>query len=143
MRVLLFVALALYCADAHTQSYKCPAENAGIRLTNAQVRIGPQDTAHALHGDVNQVREGTDVRYNLPDGVPRWLVCEYGGKRVEGSAISAPQTIAARETRIPLDALVNACDLVIRKHVIRGKEDTVWTAAATCEQRKPPPPDMM
>jgi len=143
MRVLLFVALALYCADAHTQSYKCPAENAGILLTNAQVRIGPQDAAHALHGDVNQVLDGTDIHYNLPDGVPHWLVCEYGGKRVEGSAISAPQTVAARETRIPLNTLVNACDLVIRKHVIREKGGSVWTAVATCENSKPPPPDMM
>lgn len=143
MKLLLLAALALPWADAPAQSYTCPAEDAGTPLSNAQVWIGQPDTPYALHGDVHQVKEGTDIRYGFPDGVPRWLVCQYGGKRVDGTAISGAEMTGARQIRIPMDPLVDTCDVTLRTKAIKGKNNRAWTALAICKQNKPPPADMM
>lgn len=143
MKPLLFTALALSCTAASAQAYKCPAEAGGSRLTNAGMQIGARHTPHALHGDVGQVKGGTNIRYNFPDGVPRWLVCHYGGKRVGGTVISGAEVIGGHEVRIALDPMVYSCDLAIREVRPPGRSDSVWTALATCQRREPPPPDML
>ena len=139
----LFTILALACTTANAQSYNCPNEAGGAHLTNAKILIGAPGSPHALHGDVEQVQDGTNIRYHLPDETPRWLVCQYGGKRVEGTAIAGAEVTGGRDVRIPLDPLVSACDLAIRKVGAQGIGESSRAAGLTCERRAPPPPDMM
>ena len=46
---------------------------------------------------------GTDTHYSFPDDVPRWLVCQYGGERIPGSAISGARVVGGRDWWIPLE----------------------------------------
>jgi hypothetical protein len=143
MKKPLFAALALTCAAANAQVYKCPAEVKGTYLTSAKMLLGARDDAHALHGDVEQIAGGTNVRYNFAGESPRWLVCQYGGRRIEGTAISAPEVIGGRESWVPLDPMIDTCDLAIRKIKSKKTSESTWTAAATCNRKQPPPPDMV
>lgn len=138
MKKFVFAALALASAATNAQTYTCPAEAKGASLTNARMFIGSRKDAHALHGDVEHIEGGTNIRYHLPDEVPRWFVCQYGGKRIDGTAVSGPETIGARESWVRLDPMIDVCDLAVRKG--RG---SAWTAAAACKRKQPPPPDMM
>jgi hypothetical protein len=129
MNRIIFTTLVLVCATANAQVYKCPAKDAGSALTNAEIRIGPRNGAHALHGDVDQVNGGANIHFGLPDEVPGWLVCQYGGRRPEAWIQLAPMT--------------TACDLVIRG---MGRQDTdqqALLAVATCKKKEPPPPDLV
>ena len=139
----LFPILTLASAIANAQSYTCPNEAGGAHLTNAKVLIGAPGSPHALHGDVEQVQGGTNIRYHLPDETPRWLVCQYGGKRVEGTAIAGAEASGGHDVRIPLDPMVSACDLAIRKVARQGRRGSRHAAGLSCERRAPPPPDMM
>jgi hypothetical protein len=142
MKKLFIAALGLSCAAANAQIQNCPADAGGALLSNARMFIGPRNDAHALHGDVEQVEDGTNIHYNFTGESPRWLVCQYGGKRIEGTAISAPEVIGGRESWIQLGPMVDTCDLAIRKAMAQTKTERTWTAVATCRKRQPPPPDM-
>lgn len=135
--------LALVCGAADAQVYSCPAEDARIGLTNAEMRVGAHGAAHRLHGDVDQIGDGTNIHFELPDEVPRWLVCQYGGRRVEGTAISGPAAIGSRETWIPVAPMVTSCDLTIRATKPQAKHQGAWAATASCKSKEPPPPDLV
>lgn len=143
MRPSVFTMMSLVCATADAQVYRCPAEDAGVGLTNAEIRIGSRNDAYALHGDVDQVRGGTKIHFNLPEEAPRWLVCQYGGRRIDGTVISAPVVISGREAWIQLDLLNTECDLMIRETKLRGRDTTGWSASVICKKQEPPPPDLV
>jgi hypothetical protein len=143
MKATFFAILMLACAASNAQSYKCPAKNAGAGLTSAEIRAGSRSDAHVLHGDVDHVADGTKIHFGLPDEVPRWLVCQYGGHRVDGSPISGPAAIGAHEAWIQLDPMAYACDLVIRGRRSHQPAAVAWSAEASCEKKKPPPPDLV
>jgi hypothetical protein len=135
--------LALVCSAADAQVYRCPAVDGHIGLTNAEMRVGAHGAVHRLHGDVDQIGNGTNIHFELPHEVPRWLVCQYGGRRVEGTAISGPGAIGSRETWIRLDPMVTSCDLTIRATTPQVKSQGAWSATASCKSKKPPPPDLV
>lgn len=138
MKALLFAVLSLPCIVANAQSYKCPAEAEGARLSSAKVQIGTRQAGSTLHGDVEQLKDGANIDYTFPDGVALWLVCQYGGKRINGTAISGPDVIGGREVWIRMDPLINTCRLTIR---MAGRENN-WTAETSCKRNEPPPPDL-
>jgi len=146
MRRLLFAAL-LSCAVANAQVYKCPGfyptKNGNASLTNALMYFGELHGNGALHGDIEEVKGGTDIHYGFPDGMPRWLVCQYGGKRINGTAISIAQVIGGRDWWMQLDPLVDVCDLKIREAKAGNRGDVTWTATATCKGKVLPPPVML
>jgi hypothetical protein len=135
--------LALVCTAADAQVYRCPAEDAHIGLTNAEMHVGAHGAAHRLHGDVDQIKNGTNIHFEFPDEAARWLVCQYGGRRIEGTAISGPGAIGSREAWIQLDPMITTCDLAIRATNPRVKNQGVWSATATCKRKEPPPPDLV
>jgi len=143
MKTLALMALLLACTRAEAHTYRCPAKDAGAGLTNAEIRIGERDHAHAVHGDVDQVEGGTNIHVDRASDDPAWLVCQYGGRRVEGTVISRPEAIGAREAWIQLAPTTAACDLAIRRARSQSKERQAWSATATCKSRQPPPPDLM
>lgn len=143
MRTFAFTLLTLACVAANAQVYRCPAIEAGTGLTNAEIRVGTRNDAHALHGDVDPTDEGANIHVNLPREAPRWLACQYGGQQVGATVISGPRAIGARELWIKLEPTITACTLVIRKAVPQGKEPPSWSAVATCEREQPPPPDLV
>ena len=142
MKTLLLAVLSLPYIVANAQSYKCPAEADGTHLSSAKIQIGKRHAGYALHGDVEQLRGGANINYTFPGGAPRWLVCQYGGKRIDGTAISGPQVIGARETWIQLDPLIDTCKLALRAPGPQAPSGRSWTAEASCKKREPPPPDM-
>jgi hypothetical protein len=97
----------------------------------------------AMHGDIEEVKGGTNTHYSFPEGTHRWLVCQYGGKRINGTAISDAQVIGGRDWWIPLDPLVDVCDLKIRETKTSSTGDSAWTATATCKGKVLPPPVML
>jgi hypothetical protein len=123
--------------------YKCPEvhpeKNSGPRLTNATMYLGELHGQGVLHGDVAQVKDGSDIHYDFPEGVPRWLVCSYGGQRIAGTAIDPPRVVGATDWWMPVDSLVDDCNLKIRE----AKGEDTWAAAATCKTREPPYPYMV
>jgi hypothetical protein len=135
--------LALVCSAADAQIYRCSADDAGAGLSSAELRFGLRGNALQLHGDVDQIKGGTNIHFDLPDEAPRWLVCQYGGQRVEGTATSGPAVIGGREKWIQLDSMVTACDLAIREARTPDESKRTWTAAATCKRKEPPPPDLV
>jgi hypothetical protein len=135
--------LALICAAADAQVYNCPAEDAHIGLTNAEMRVGAHGVAYRLHGDVDQIRDGTNIHFEFPDEAPRWLVCQYGGGRIEGTAISGPGAVGSREAWIQVDPMVTTCNLAIRASKPQVKNQGTWSATATCKRKEPPPPDLV
>jgi hypothetical protein len=143
MKTPMLLILSLPCLVANAQSYRCPADFEGAHLSNAKIQIGVRQTAHALHGDVEQRQDGTNIDYTLPDDVPRWLVCQYGGRRIGGTAISGPDVIGGREAWIQLNPLIHTCKLAIRasEKLVSGASN--WTAEASCKRNEPPPPDMV
>lgn len=143
MKKVVLGMMVLTCVAANAQVYKCPAEDAGINLTNAELRIGERGTSSSMHGDVDQVANGTNIRFELTGEATRWLVCQYGGRHVEGTAISSPAVIGGRETWIQLDPMITACDLAIRRKHGSAGSTSVWSAAATCKRKEPPPPDLV
>lgn len=148
MRTLLCTAFLLISAVAEAQIfYKCPEvypekKSQSARLTNATMYFGELHGNGAMHGDVAQVKGGTDIRFGFPDDMPKWLVCQYGGKRISGTSISGAQVIGGRELWIQLDRFIDVCDLKIRETPAAVSTDITWTATATCKSPPPPPPDM-
>jgi hypothetical protein len=134
--------LMFVCGAADAQVYRCSADDAGVSLISAEIRFGARGDAHQLHGDVDQVNGGTNIHFDLPDEAPRWLVCQYGGRRVEGTDLSGPGAVGSRELWIQLDPMVTACDLAIREARPLGHKRT-WSAMATCRRKEPPPPDLV
>lgn len=143
MRKLLFTVLVLPCIAVNAQVYKCPAEAAGARLANAKMHIGERNGSSKLHGDVDQVAGEANIHFSFPEDTPRWLVCQYGGKRIAGTAISGADVIGGRESWIRLDPLIATCDLAIRESKPRGGNESTWTAVATCKGLDLPPPVML
>jgi hypothetical protein len=159
MRDLLFAVLVLSCASANAQVYKCPdfypikdaplagtsrvPQGGGITLdlpvTNAVMYRGDKHGNGALHGDDEPVKGGTDAHYGFPDNEPRWLVCQYGGrKRISGSVIAGHEWGAqvvghVSEWWVPLDQKVDACDLKIREVKSGDRGNSTWAATAVCK----------
>lgn len=143
MRLCIFAIFGVACTVANAQTLRCPAKADGAPLMNAKIMVGASDAAQSVHGDVEQRPGGTTIHYHSSDETPRWLVCQFGGARVEGSAISGADVIGGRESRIALDPLASDCELVIRHAGPQGGNDARWTAALACKRREPPPPDML
>lgn len=143
MKQLIFVMLTLVSTAVEAQTYKCPSDNAGAALSSADIRVGAKDDARQLHGDVDQFGESTTIRVNFSGEAPRWLVCQYGGQRVEGTAISGPRAIGAYEIWVQLDPLISACELSIRRTTSQRKNQRSWAATATCKRMEPPPSDLV
>lgn len=143
MKVRATWILALVCNAADAQVYRCPADDAHLGLTNAEMRVGARGAAHRLHGDVDQIANGTNIHFEFPDEAPRWLVCQYGGRRIEGTAISGPDAIGSREAWIRLDPMVTTCHLAIRAAKSGAKNQDAWSATASCKRKEPPPPDLV
>lgn len=148
MKTVLFAALIVSTATAFGQGYKCPesypAKGApAIRLTNAMMYVGELHGNGAMHGDIEQVKGGTDTHYSFPDETPRWLVCQYGGKRVNGTVISGAQVVGGRDWWMQLDPLIDVCDLKIRETKVSNRGDSTWTATANCKGKVLPPPVML
>jgi hypothetical protein len=146
MKRLHFVWL-LFCAPTHAQVYKCPdtypADKERLGLVSAEMRIGAPNSQTALHGDIADVKDGTNTHYNFPDETPRWMVCQYGGKRIGATVIAPAQVVGGREWPMPLNPLVDMCDLKIREIKGRGWGNAMWRAVATCTEKKPPSPVML
>jgi hypothetical protein len=147
MKPLLIATLLVSCACASAQTYRCPTRYpsdgtpAGA-LSNAAIYLGEKHGNSALHGDVEEVRGGTDTHYSFPEDAPKWLVCQYGGKRIAGSAISGARVVDGRDWWIPLDPSIEACDLRIREAALdRGV--SLWSAIAMCKCKELPPPVML
>jgi hypothetical protein len=147
MKRLQVVVWLSLCAPVWAQVYRCPetypADTEGHRLANADMRIGERHRQTPLHGDIADVKDGSDIHYNFPDETPRWLVCQYGGKRIGATAISPAQVVNGREWSIQLSPLADMCDLNIREHKGRGGQSSTWTAVATCTGKPLPPPVML
>lgn len=135
------------CGPVCAQVYRCPetypADKEARRLVNAEMRIGERNGRMALHGDIAGAKDGTDTRYNFPEETPRWMVCQYGGKRINATAISPAQVVDGREWWMRLNPLVDMCDLKIRARKARGRGGAMWTAVASCTEKKPPSPVML
>jgi len=147
MKRLYVVVWLSLCGPVCAHVYQCPetypADNEGYRLVNAEMRIGERNGQMSLHGDIADVKDGTDTRYNFPDETPRWMVCQYGGKRISGTEISPAQVVNGREWWMRLNPLVDTCDLNVREHKRHGGGDSMWTAVATCTEKQLPPPVML
>ena len=147
MKRLLAVVCLSWCAQVCAQVYRCPetypGDREGRRLVNAEMRIGERNGQTALHGDIADVSDGSHTHYNFPDEVPRWMICQYGGKRIGATAISPAQVVNGREWPIRLNSLVDMCDLDLREHKGHGGPGSMWTAVANCTQRQIPPPVML
>ena len=147
MKALLFAALMVSCAGAAAQTYRCPHRyptngTPAIALSNAAMYLGEKHGEGALHGDIEEVKDGTETHYSFPDDVPKWLVCQYGGERISGSTIGAARVLGGRDWWIPLDPLIEACDLKIREGA-RDRGAGLWSAIAICKSRTLPPPVML
>jgi hypothetical protein len=152
MRRFSVVLSLLFCTAANAQIYKCPdtypVGSKGARLSSARMHFGERQGGGALHGDIAELKDGTDIHYDFPDemsrrGMPRWLVCQYGGKRIDGTAISTAQVIGGQDWWVQLDPLVDVCDLKIRESRQGGASAGIRWAAAACRRKEPPPPVMM
>jgi hypothetical protein len=149
MKPIFFIAIMLSCATALGQVYKCPdryptKDAPALRLTNAMIYLGALHGNGAMHGDIEQVEGGTDIHYSFPDETPRWLVCQYGGKRVNGTVISGAQVVGGRDWWMQLDPLIDVCDLKIREPKVSNSGDSsTWTATANCKGKVLPPPVML
>lgn len=142
MNKLCLFALSLSCTAAHAQVYHCPdtypAKKGGAHLMSAEIRVG-QRNGNALHGDIVETKDGTSVRYNLPEAMPRWMVCQYGGKRIGGTSITPGRIVDAQEWWIQLDPLSDVCDMDVNKDGIGNG----WTATAHCKGKELPTPVML
>ncbi|TFW35989.1 STY0301 family protein [Massilia horti] len=148
MKPLIIVALMLSCATAVAQVYKCPdyypsKAIPAVHLSNATMYLGELHGNGVMHGDIEQIKGGTDIHYNFPEEAPRWLVCQYGGKRVNGTAISGAQVIGGRNWWMRLDRFIDVCDLEIREKKANNRGASGWTAIATCKGKALPPPVML
>jgi hypothetical protein len=147
MKRLLVVAWLSLCVPVCAQVYRCPetypADKEGHGLVNAEMRIGERNGRTSLHGDIADAKDGTDTHYNFPDETPRWMVCQYGGKRIDATAISPAQVVDGQEWWMRLNPSVDMCDLQIRAHKGRDRGRAMWTAVAHCTEKKPPPPVML
>lgn len=147
MKAFLFAVLVVSCAGATAQTYRCPTRypsdgTPAITLSNAAMYLGEKHGDSALHGDIEEVKDGTDTHYSFPDDVPKWLVCQYGNERIPGSAISGARVVGGHDWWIPLDPLIEACDLKIRERALdRGV--IPWSAIAICKGKMLPPPVML
>ena len=146
MKTLLIATLLVSCAGATAQTYRCPARypdgTPAVTLSNAAMYLGEKHGSSALHGDIEEVKDGTDTHYSFPDDVPKWLVCQYGGQRIAGSAIGGARVVGSRDWWIPLDPLIDVCDLRIREAPLdRGV--SLWSAIAVCTSATLPPPVML
>jgi uncharacterized protein YceK len=137
MRALAFVAIAIMSGCAAGQTRHCPELAFGSTLASAKMHLGARNAGIALHGDVDLRSDGVRIRYSFPEAVPRWLVCQYGGKPVEATPVSGPDAAGARELWIELDVAIDFCDLVVKRTAGRK------TAQVACQRRQPPPPDML
>lgn len=147
MKALLFATLIASCASAIAQTYRCPTRYPSngtpvISLSNAAMYLGEMHGKSALHGDIEETKDGTDTHYSFPDDVPKWLVCQYGGERISGSAINAARVVGGRDWWIPLDPLIEACDLKIREGA-PGRGAGPWSAIAICKSKTLPAPVML
>jgi len=147
MKTLLCAALALTSVCTSAQTYRCPTRypsnrTPAIALSSAAMYLGEKHGNSALHGDIEEVRNGTDTHYSFPDDVPKWLVCQYGGRRVAGSAIGGARVIGGQDWWMPLDPLVDACDLKIREAAL-DQGVSLWSATAICKSKTLPPPVML
>lgn len=147
MKTLLYAALAVSCAGATAQTYRCPPRyppngTPAAVLSNAAMYLGEMHGNGALHGDIEEVKDGTDTHYSLPDDVPKWLVCQYGGERIAGTAISGARVIGGRDWWIPLDPRIEVCDLKLRETAV-DRGISVWEAIAICKRKALPSPAML
>lgn len=147
MKAVVFAACLLFGACADAQVCRCPprypeAGASAILLSNAAIYLGEMHGQNFVHGDIEEVHGGTDTHYSLPEGVPHWLVCQYGGRRIVGTAIRSTHVDGSRDWWIALDLLVDACDLKIRQTESNG-HDGASTATAICRHKEPPPPVML
>jgi hypothetical protein len=147
MRKLYVCVCLLLCAPVRAQVYQCPetspSDKEGPTLVSAEMHVGERHAQAALHGDIAEVKDGTDTHYNFPDATPRWMVCQYGGKRISATLISPARVVGGREWWMQLDPLVDVCDLKIREIKGRGRGNAMWTAIAICKGKEPPPPVML
>ena len=147
MKTLMFAALVVSCTGANAQTYRCPTRYPSngmpaVALSNATMYLGERHGNSVLHGDIEAVKDGTDTHYSFPDDVPKWLVCQYGGERIAGSAISGARVVGGRDWWIPLDTSIDICDLSIREAALdRGV--SLWSAIAVCKSKTLPPPVML
>lgn len=147
MKSLLTAALVLACAGVNAQTYRCPNTYPTkgmphIPLSNAAIYLGERYGKSAVHGDIEVLKDGTDIHYSLPDDIPRWLVCQYGGKRIDGTDIRAAQVVGSRDWWIPLDPSIEVCDLKIRLAKL-DKDIGPRTATTICKGKALPPPVML
>lgn len=147
MKALVLAALVASCTGAIAQTYRCPARypangTPAVALSNAAMYLGEKHGNSVLHGDIEEVRSGTDTHYSFPDDVPKWLVCQYGGQRIAGSALSSARVVDGHDWWIPLDPLIDVCDLRIREAAL-DRSVKLWSAIAVCKSRTLPSPVML
>jgi hypothetical protein len=147
MKTLLFAGLTLACAYAPAQTYHCPTHypfngTPVAALSNAAIYLGEKHGDSVLHGDIEEVEGGTDTHYSLPDDIPKWLVCQYGGERISGSAINGARVVGGRDWWLPLDPQVDACDLKLRE-TAPDRGGSIWSAKAICKSKALPAPVML
>jgi hypothetical protein len=69
-------------------------------------------------------------------------VCQYDGERIPGSAISGARVVGSRDWWVPLEPLIEACDLKIRR-AAPDRGVSLWSAIAICKSKTLPAPVML
>ncbi|TFW34632.1 hypothetical protein [Massilia horti] len=144
MRSLVVAILALSCAAAHAEVYKCPQVYPGkdkpaASLTSA---VMTQDADIELAGgfmtDDEGAEEGYDEHYAFSNEWQTRLVCLYGGtKRIKGRFHDGHEWYqhvqGGIEWSMKLPRTTGQCTLQVREVKPRGPGKSMWTATAICK----------
>jgi hypothetical protein len=150
MSRLLIAVLALSCAAAHAEVYRCPQTYPGndappAPLTGAYMmwgerpNSGPPFPAGWITPEEKVAEEGLDSSYTLPPDEQGWLICEYGAtKRLKGRSHDGHEWGQRMNGGgkypwfMKLIPKVGVCTVQLREIKSRRPEKNTWTATAIC-----------
>jgi hypothetical protein len=155
MKRTSIVALALSCAAAHADVYRCPQTYPGkdasaIPLTGAYMMFGERPSSGPPFPsgwdtpDDRAAEEGTDQHYELPENEEGWLICEYGSrKRIKGRSHDGHewgqymQGHGEQPWFVKLAPRDRSCTVHIREIKTSDPSKSTWTVNAVCKRPEP------
>jgi hypothetical protein len=151
MSRLLLAALALSCASAHAEVYRCPQTYPGddgppAPITSATIMWGERPTGDGppfppgwITPDEKAVKDGTDDTYALDAEEPSWLICDYGAtKRIAGKSHNGHewgQRMGGGKFLwfVKLLPITGLCTVQSREIKAREPNKSNWTVTAICK----------